>query len=132
MILPSEKVFAYKMRYEAMNRQGKRTDLTSAQVGQKFSRETLAIESGDSHSQIQRYVRLANLVPELLGFVDEGCIRTRPAVKLSYLDEDCQRDVVEEIYLNGCMPSHSQTIRMRKFFVSIYYYFTLINIFKIS
>lgn len=115
-ILPSEKAFAYKMRLEAMNRQGKRSDLTSAPVGQKFSREALAAESGDSHSQIQRYVRLTNLVPELLELVDEGKIKMRPAVELSYLDEDYQRDVVDEIDLNDCTPSHDQTIRMRKFF----------------
>ena len=115
-ILPSEKAFAYKMRLEAMNRQGQRSDLTSAPVGQKFSREVLATESGDSHSQIQRYVRLTNLVKELLDFVDEGRIKMRPAVELSYLDEDCQRDVVDEIDLNDATPSHDQTIRMRKFF----------------
>ncbi len=115
-ILPSEKAFAYKMRLDAMKRQGQRNDLTSAPVGQKFSREVLAAESGDSHSQIQRYVRLTNLVPELLEFVDEGKIKMRPAVELSYLDEDCQRDVVDEIDLNDCTPSHDQTIRMRKFF----------------
>lgn len=115
-ILPSEKAFAYKMRLDAMNRQGKRTDLTSAPVGQKSSREQLAEQSGDSHSQIQRYIRLTNLVPELLEFVDEGRIKMRPAVELSYLDEDAQRDVVDEIDGNELTPSHEQTIRMRKIF----------------
>lgn len=115
-ILPSEKAFAYKLRLEAMNRQGKRVDLTSAPVGQKLSREALAAESGDSHSQIQRYVRLTNLVPELLEFVDEGRIKMRPAVELSYLDEDSQRDIVDEIDQSDATPSHDQTIRMRKFF----------------
>lgn len=115
-ILPSEKAFAYKMRLDAMNRQGQRTDLTSAPVGQKSSREQLAEQSGDSHSQIQRYIRLTNLVPELLEFVDEGRIKMRPAVELSYLDEDSQRDVVDEIDGNELTPSHDQTIRMRKLF----------------
>lgn len=115
-ILPSEKAFAYKMRLEAMKRQGYRSDLTSTPVGQKFSVEILADNSNDSKTQIQRYVRLTNLVPELLEYVDEGKIKMRPAVELSYLDEDCQRDVVDEIDLNEATPSHAQTIKMRKFF----------------
>lgn len=114
-ILPSEKAFAYKMRLDAMNRQGQRADLTSAPVGQKLSREVLAAESGESHSQIQRYIRLTNLVPELLQYVDEGKIKMRPAVELSYLDEDCQRDLVDEIDINQATPSHAQAIRMREF-----------------
>ena len=76
----------------------------------------LADKADDSKTQIQRYVRLTNLVPELLEFVDEGRIKMRPAVELSYLDEDCQRDVVDEIDMNDATPSHDQTIRMRKFF----------------
>ena len=115
-ILPSEKAFAYKMRLEAMKRQGFRSDLTSDPVGQKFSVEKIADNSDDSKTQIQRYIRLTNLVPELLEFVDEGRIKMRPAVELSYLDEDCQRDVVDEIDLNDATPSHDQTIRMRKLF----------------
>ncbi len=119
-ILPSEKAFAYKMRLEAMSRQGKRTDLTSVPLGQKLAgqttREVLANESGDSNTQVQRYIRLTNLVPELLDIVDDGRIKMRPAVELSYLDEDSQRAVVDEIDLNQCTPSHDQTIRMRKFF----------------
>ena len=115
-ILPSEKAYAYKMRLDAMKRQGFRSDLTSAPVGQKFSVEQIAGNSADSKTQIQRYVRLTNLVPELLEFVDEGRIKMRPAVELSYLDEDCQRDVVDEIDMNDATPSHDQTIRMRKFF----------------
>ena len=115
-ILPSEKAFAYKMRLEAMKRQGFRSDLTSDPVGQKFSVEKIADNSNDSKTQIQRYIRLTNLVPELLEFVDEGRIKMRPAVELSYLDEDCQRDVVDEIDMNDATPSHDQTIRMRKFF----------------
>ena len=115
-ILPSEKAYAYKMRLDAMKRQGFRSDLTSAPVGQKFSVEQIAENSADSKTQIQRYVRLTNLVPELLEYVDEGRIKMRPAVELSFLDEDSQRDVVDEIDLNDATPSHDQTIRMRKFF----------------
>ena len=116
-ILPSEKAFAYKMRLEAMKRQGQRTDLTLSPVGTKLrTADELAQECGDSRNQIHRYVRLTNLVPELLEFVDEGRIKMRPAVELSYLDEDCQRDVVDEIDLNDATPSHDQTIRMRKMF----------------
>ena len=117
-ILPSEKAFAYKMRLEAMKRQGQRSDLTSSPVGTKFDRSSEAIteETGDSRNQIHRYIRLTNLVPELLDLVDEGKIKMRPAVELSYLDEDSQRTVIDEIDLNQCTPSHDQTIRMRKFF----------------
>ena len=116
-ILPSEKAFAYKMRLEAMKRQaGRPTKNNLVPVGQNYSREELAAQSGESQTQIQRYVRLTNLVPELLEFVDEGRIKMRPAVELSYLDEDCQRDVVDEIDLNDATPSHDQTIRMRKLF----------------
>ena len=120
-ILPSEKAFAYKMRLEAMKRQaGRPSKDNGVPVGHDSlmgkSRELLATESADSNTQIQRYVRLTNLVPELLELVDEGKIKMRPAVELSYLDEDCQRDVVDEIDLNDCTPSHDQTIRMRKFF----------------
>lgn len=119
-ILPSEKAFAYKMRLEAMKRQGKRTDLTSSplatKLGQGRSDDELAEQVGESKDQIRRYVRLTNLVPELLQFVDEGRIKMRPAVELSYLDEDCQRDVVDEIDMTDSTPSHDQTIRMRKFF----------------
>jgi ParB family chromosome partitioning protein len=115
-ILPSEKAFAYKMRLEAMSRQGKRTDLTSDPVGPKLSGERsnieLSSETGDSTSQIKRYIRLTSLVPELLDLVDEGKIKMRPAVELSYLDEDSQRAVVDEIDLNQCTPSHDQTIRI--------------------
>ena len=117
-ILPSEKAFAYKMRLEAMKRQGQRSDLTLSPVGTKFDRSSEAIteETGDSRNQIHRYIRLTNLVQELLDLVDEGKIKMRPAVELSYLDEDSQRTVVDEIDLNQCTPSHDQTIRMRKFF----------------
>lgn len=116
-ILPSEKAYAYKMRLDAMNRQGQRTDLTSTPlVSKSRTNEELGNQVGESREQIRRYVRLTNLVPELLEFVDEGRIKMRPAVELSYLDEDCQRDVVDEIDMNDATPSHDQTIRMRKFF----------------
>ena len=121
-ILPSEKAFAYKMRLEAMKRQGQRTDLTSTPLVEKLAgKDALSVsrigeEVGESREQIRRYIRPTNLVPELLEFVDEGRIKMRPAVELSYLDEDCQRDVVDEIDLNDATPSHDQTIRMRKLF----------------
>ena len=120
-ILPSEKAFAYKMRLEAMNRKAGRPskeNLTPVESDYEKLRtnEKFANEVGESREQIRRYIRLTNLVPELLEFVDEGRIKMRPAVELSYLDEDCQRDVVDEIDLNDCIPSHDQTIRMRKFF----------------
>ena len=86
-ILPSEKAFAYKMRLDAMNRQGKRTDLTSVPAGQKFSRQELSEQVGDSQTQIQRYIRLTSLVPELLEMVDEGRIKMRPAVEISRSEE---------------------------------------------
>ena len=120
-ILPSEKAFAYKMRLEAMNRQAGRprkenpTPVVSDLDGQRTN-EILGNEVGESREQIRRYIRLTNLAPELLDLVDEGKIKMRPAVELSYLDEDSQRAVVDEIDLNQCTPSHDQTIRMRKFF----------------
>lgn len=120
-ILPSEKAFAYKLKLEAMKRrQGERTDLTSATPLQKSekqsSRELLAENSEDSHEQIRKYIRLTNLVPELLQFVDEGKIAMRPAVELSYLDEETQRDVVDRIDDTEVFPSHDQAIRIRKAF----------------
>lgn len=120
-ILPSEKAFAYKMRLEAMKRQaGRPSKENSVPVAQNYegktSRELLGEQVGESQDQVRRYIRLTNLVPELLDLVDEGKIKMRPAVELSYLDEDSQRAVVDEIDLNQCTPSHDQTIRMRKFF----------------
>ena len=120
-ILPSEKAFAYKMRLEAMKRQaGRPSKENSVPVAQNYegktSRELLGEQVGESQDQVRRYIRLTNLVPELLELVDEGKIKMRPAVELSYLDEDSQRAVVDEIDLNQCTPSHDQTIRMRKFF----------------
>lgn len=119
-ILPSEKAFAYKMKLDAMKHQGQRTDLTSNPQGRKLvNKETAQIvgeENGDSQTQVRRYVRLTYLVPELLEMVDEGRIKMRPAVEISYLDEDNQRDLVDAIDKEDCTPSHAQTIKMRKFF----------------
>lgn len=120
-ILPSEKAYAYKMRLDAMKRQaGRPRKENSSPVGidlrGKQSLDLMSEECGDSRNQIHRYIRLTNLVPELLEFVDEGRIKMRPAVELSYLNENCQRDLVDEIDLNDCTPSHDQAIRMRKFF----------------
>lgn len=119
-ILPSEKAFAYKMKLDAMKHQGQRTDLTSNPQGRKLvNKETAQIvgeENGDSQTQVRRYVRLTYLVPELLEMVDEGRIKMRPAVEISYLDEDNQRDLVDAIDTEDCTPSHAQTIKMRKFF----------------
>lgn len=118
-ILPSEKAFAYKMRLEAMKRQGQRTDLTCAPVEHKLkTRDIIAEQSGESREQVRRFIRLTNLIHELLQLVDEGRIKMRPAVELSYLDEDSQRDVALQIDINDCTPSHDQTIRMRKMFES--------------
>ena len=118
-ILPSEKAFAYKMKLEAMRRQqGSRTDLTSAPVGQKLrqtSREALAQNSPDSDSQIQRFIRLTYLIPEILDMVDEGKIAMRPAVELSYLAENEQKVLLDTIECEDCTPSHVQAIKMRKF-----------------
>ena len=120
-ILPSEKAFAYKMRLDAMKRQAGRPSKENLSplgidLRGKQTLDLMSEECGDSRNQIHRYVRLTNLVPELLEFVDEGRIKMRPAVELSYLNEDCQRDLVDEIDLNDCTPSHDQAIRMRKFF----------------
>ena len=119
-ILPSERAFAYKMKLEAMKRQGSRSDLTSAQVAQKLARKTsrqiLAEHEGQSQDQIRRYIRLTYLVPELLEFIDLEKIKLCPAVELSYLDEEAQRDVVDQIDETDAFPSHAQAIRMRKAF----------------
>lgn len=111
-ILPSEKAFAYKMRNEAMKRQAgrpKKENLSPLGTNLRTD-EMIAQETGDSRNQIHRFIRLTNLVPELLELVDEGRIKMRPAVELSYLNEDCQRDVALQIDINDCTPSHDQTI----------------------
>ena len=109
-ILPSEKAFAYKMQLDALNHQG----ITSGQVGQKWSREKMADEALDSGRQIQRYIRLTYLIPELLSMVDDGKIAFNPAVELSYLDSYQQRAVLDAMVLNDCTPSHAQSIRLKK------------------
>ena len=118
-IAPTDKGKAYKMKLEAIKRQqGERTDLTSAPVVQKLdgksSRELLAETSDDSHEQIRRYIRLTYLVDELQDFVDKGQMKMRPAVELSYLDEETQRDIVDRIDETEAFPSHDQAIRIRK------------------
>lgn len=116
VILPSEKAFAYKMKLDAMKRQGHRTDLTSSPVGTKLrADEQIALESGDSRNQVHRFIRLTHLIPELLDMVDENKIALRPAVELSYLAEKEQRLLYEEIGYSDCTPSHAQAIKMRKF-----------------
>lgn len=116
-ILPSEKAFAYKMRLDAMNRQGKRTDLTSAPVEQKLkgmsSRDMLAKEVGEGSEQIRRYIRLTELIPELLEMVDDNKIALRPAVEISYLPKKLQKELLDNIEMEACTPSHDQTLRMR-------------------
>ena len=118
-VLPSEKAFAYKMKLEAMKRQGQRTDLTCATLLHKFdgkkSRQILAEQSGESHEQIRKYIRLTYLVPEILDMVDESKIALRPAVELSYLAEEEQRTLLDTMECEDCTPSHAQAIKMRKF-----------------
>ena len=117
-ILPSEKAFAYKMKLEALKCQGKRTDLTSSPLGSKLSggemASLVANESGDNRNNVYRYIRLTELVPELLELVDDGRMAFRPAVEISYLTEDEQRDLVETIDSEDCTPSLSQACRMKK------------------
>ena len=114
-ILPSERAFAYKMKLEALKNQGARSDLTSDQVGQKlWSVEQVASDAGESKTQIQRFIRLTNLVPELLDMVDEKKISFNPAVELSYLDESQQRDFLEAMEDTQNAPSLSQAQRLKK------------------
>ena len=124
-ILPSEKAFAYKMKLDAMKKQGQRTDLTSTPLGQKlgkYSVEVLGEQVGESRSQIQRFIRLTNLIPELLELVDNSVLKEkdklqialRPAVELSYLSEEEQADLYETIESEDCTPSHAQAIKLRK------------------
>lgn len=119
-IAPTDKGKAYKMKLEAIKRQGQRTDLTSTPLGEKLEgKDALSVtqisnESGESQTQIQRYIRLTYLVPELQDFVDKGQMKMRPAVELSYLDEETQRDIVDRIDETEAFPSHDQAIRIRK------------------
>lgn len=115
-ILPSEKAFAYKMRLEAMNRQGQRSDLTSCPMGNKLtSASEVAKDVGDSERQIFRFIRLTELVPEILQMVDERQIAFRPAVEISYLAEEQQYTLLEAMSYNDATPSLAQAIKMKKF-----------------
>lgn len=109
-ILPSEKAFAYKMKLEALNHQG----VSSGQLVQKWSREIMAEEAPDSGRQIQRYIRLTYLIPELLSMVDDGKIAFNPAAEISYLEHSEQRVLLDAMSLNDCTPSHAQAIRLKK------------------
>lgn len=114
-ILPSEKAFAYKLKADALNHRGERTDLTSGQVGPKLrSDEMIAEGSGESRKQVQRYIRLTHLIPALLQLVDDGKIALTPAVELSYLPEKAQTYLLEEMRRNDCTPSLSQAVRLKK------------------
>lgn len=114
-ILPSEKAFAYRMKMEAMSRQGHRSDLTSDQLGRKLeTAEIIAQQSDDSKSQVRRYIRLTYLIPEFLEKMDEGEIALSVGVELSFLDESSQREVLEQCAINDCTPSYSQAWRMHK------------------
>ena len=114
-ILPSEKAFAYRMKLEAMSRQGHRSDLTSDQLGRKLeTAEIIAQKSDDSKSQIRRYIRLTYLIPEFLEKMDQGEIALSVGVELSFLDESSQREVLEQCAINDCTPSYSQAWRMHK------------------
>ena len=114
-ILPSERAFAYKMKLEALKNQGARSDLTSGQIGPKLrSDEQVALDAGESRKQVQRFIRLTSLIPELLDMVDEKKIAFNPAVELSYLDESQQRDFLEAMQDTQNAPSLSQAQRLKK------------------
>ena len=113
-ILPSEKAFAYKMKAEALAHKGYRTDLTSVQLAPRLATEQIAEDAGTSKDTIKRYIRLTNLIPEILQYVDEGRISFTPAVELSYLNEQEQYDLLEQMELNDCTPSLSQACRFKK------------------
>ncbi len=114
-ILPSEKAYAYKMKLDAMKHQGWRSDLTSNQLGGKLeTADLVGAETGDSKNQVRRYIRLTNLIPEILQYVDDGRISFTPAVELSYLNEQEQQDLLEQIEQSDCTPSLSQACRFKK------------------
>ena len=114
-ILPSEKAFAYKLKLDAMQRQGQRTDLTSDQVGRKLeTAEIIGGQSGDSKTQVRRYIRLTELIPEILRMVDDDKIALTPAVELSYLTKQEQRDLLETMESEDCTPSLSQAMQLKK------------------
>lgn len=113
-ILPSEKAFAFKLKMEAMNRQGHRSDLTSVQVAPKLSTEIIGDNENISKDTVKRYIRLTHLLPKLLEYVDEGKIAFTPAVEISYLNDIEQQDLIEAIESEDCTPSLSQAVRMKK------------------
>ena len=113
-ILPSEKAYAYKMKAEALAHKGFRADLTSGQLAPKLATEQIANDVGTSKDTVKRYIRLTNLIPEILQYVDEGRISFTPAVELSYLNEQEQQDLLEQIEQNDCTPSLSQACRFKK------------------
>ena len=114
-LLPSEKAFAYKLKLEAMSRQGYRSDLTSNQVGRRLeTADIIAEQSDESKTQIRRYIRLTKLIPELLNLMDEGKIAFSVGVELSYLDENLQHNLLDIIERDDCTPSYSQAVRMHK------------------
>ena len=113
-ILPSEKAYAYKMKAEALEHKGFRTDLTSVQLAPRLATEQIAEDVGTSKDTIKRYIRLTNLIPEILQYVDDGRISFTPAVELSYLNEQEQQDLLEQIEQNDCTPSLSQACRFKK------------------
>lgn len=113
-VLPSERAFAYKMKMEALSHQGKRTDLTSAQVEPKLSAEIIGESENISRETVKRYIRLTNLLPKLLEYVDESRIAFTPAVELSYLNDIEQQDLIQAIESEDCTPSLSQAVRMKK------------------
>jgi ParB family chromosome partitioning protein len=115
-ILPSEKAKSYKMKLDALNRQGQRTDLTSTPVVSKLrTNEKVGLEAGDSREQVRRYIRLNGLIPQVLDMVDAGKIAMRPAVELSYLPFEQQQTLLYAIETEDCTPSHVQAMKMRKF-----------------
>lgn len=120
VVLPSEKAFAYKMKLDAMKRQGRRTDLTSEPVAWKLkgkeSAEIIGQQMGESKDTVRRYIRLTELIPPILDMVDEGRIAMRPAVELSYLPKEYQEQLADAMEMEDCTPSHAQAIKMRQFF----------------
>lgn len=120
VILPSEKTKAYKMRLDAMKRQGRRSDLTSNPVGGKLkgmkSAGIIGEQSGDSQTQVRRYIRLTELIPEMLDLVDEGKVAMRPAVEISYLPKESQEQLVKAMEFSDATPSHYQAIRMKNYY----------------
>lgn len=115
-ILPSEKAFAYKLKADALKHQGQRTDITSEQIAPKLSTEVIGEQEGISKDTVKRYIRLTYLIPELLTLMDENKMALSVGVELSFLDEQSQRNVLEQCEMNDCTPSYAQAVRMRKAF----------------